>query len=589
MLKKRINSSARKKLFLKNYELTLLKEALDSVKLGLVIYSFRQIEYVNMSFCKHVNMSRSKLLDKTSETLLPELRLSEVLLTGKSLMQEIITVNGSPLVVDAAKFRVEGKEKVIAIVQLLHDLEEISSEFQTVKDLNRDIKTIFEASYDVIYVSDSQGTTLRVSSACERLFGYKQEELIGRTIMDLEREGVYTPSATKLALAKKQKVSVVQETKTGKRLLVLSVPIFDEKNEIVRVINASRDITEVSKLQAELKETKELLEEYKKDVMKLRKEQLYKEKMVFKSAQMQKLINLAIRIADFDSTILILGETGVGKEVLAETIHNSSSRCNNAFIKINCGAIPENLLESELFGFEKGAFTGAVRRKVGLFEQGNKGTVFLDEIGEVSLTLQVKLLRFLQEKEFTRVGGVETIKVDARIIAATNRDLKKMVLEGRFREDLYYRLNIVPLVIPPLRERKEDILVLLNHFLECYNSRYLKKISFTSEAMNILISYAWPGNVRELENTIERLVITNDDDALINTNDLPDVFNQYLDVEGIKIPKLIPLKDAIAEVEEKLISKAMEKCKTTTEAAKILGISQSSVSRKLRKMKKHNF
>ena len=562
----------------------LLISAFDNFNFGFIICAHGKIEYLNKKLSELINIPRHKLKNKECDDVLPEFRLTEVFLTGRSLMGEIVNINDYTLIVNAHKFKSNKQDKVIAIAQSLNDLDNIANQLPAVKELNMDIKAIFEASYDVIYVSNGAGTTLRVSSACERLFGVKPEELIGKNVRDAEKQNIYKPSATRLALEKKQKVSLVQETKCGKRLLVVSIPIFNENGEIVRVVNASRDITELNKLQEELEETKNLVQEYKREVLQLKKEKESHDKLIFKSPQMEDLVNFAIKVADVNSTVLITGESGVGKEVFAKTIHDSSPRKNEVFVKINCGAIPENLLESELFGYEKGAFTGAYKRKLGLFEQANHGTIFLDEIGDLPLPLQVKLLRVLQEKEFTRIGGTETIKVDVRIIAATNKDLKEMVKEGKFREDLYYRLDVLPLHIPPLRERREDIPLLINNFLAKYNQIHVKDLKISNEAMEALISYDWPGNVRELENIIERVIITTDNN-FVKLEDLPGGFRQNIAPISIHVSEIMPLKEALEVVEERLVNLAMEKYKTTTAAAKALGISQASVSRKLKKMR----
>lgn len=231
------------------------------------------------------------------------------------------------------------------------------------------------------------------------------------------------------------------------------------------------------------------------------------------------LIETVKKVAQTDTTVLILGESGTGKSLIAKAIHFMSQRKEKPFITINCAAIPETLLEAELFGYEKGAFTGATTSKKGKFELADGGTIFLDEIGDMPLSLQAKLLRVIQDREIERLGGEKVIKVDVRIIAATNRDLKSMVEEGKFREDLYYRLNVVPVYVPPLRERREDIPILIEHFLESFNSKYGKKVRISPEALEVLMDYDWPGNVRELENTVERLVVMHG--GLIKDIDLP--------------------------------------------------------------------
>lgn len=304
----------------------------------------------------------------------------------------------------------------------------------------------------------------------------------------------------------------------------------------------------------------------------------------------KKVCALIEKVSETDSTILILGESGTGKELVARTIHYNSPRKSKPLIPINCGAIPENLLESELFGHEKGAFTGASSTRIGRFELADGGTVFLDEIGEMSPTLQVKLLRVLQQREFERVGGTKTIKVDVRIIAATNINLEKAVAEGRFREDLYYRLNVIPIAIPPLRERLEDIPLLAEHFLNHFNRSKKKQMKgFSPEAMDFLLSYRWPGNIRELENLIERLIILKGE-GIIDSEDLPE---KIMTVRGsdsiacISIPDSgINLKDMVEEFENNLIVQALQKAQgVKNRAAQLLSLNRTTLVEKLKKKK----
>ncbi|HAS17137.1 MAG TPA: DNA-binding response regulator [Nitrospiraceae bacterium] len=314
------------------------------------------------------------------------------------------------------------------------------------------------------------------------------------------------------------------------------------------------------------------------------------ENLIGNSEGIKKVCSLIEKVAETDSTILILGESGTGKELVARTIHYNSHRKNRPLIPINCGAIPESLLESELFGHEKGAFTGASSTRIGRFELADSGSIFLDEIGEMSPALQVKLLRILQQREFERVGGTKTIKVDVRIIAATNIDLEKAVQIGKFREDLYYRINVIPIVIPPLRERIEDILLLAEYFLEYFNRTKKKAIKgFSQEAMNLLINYRWPGNIRELENLIERLVILKGD-GIVYPEDLPDKVRIIRFEEGI-IPLTIPdgginLKDVVEEFENNLIVQALQKAQgVKNRAAQLLSLNRTTLVEKLKKKK----
>lgn len=307
------------------------------------------------------------------------------------------------------------------------------------------------------------------------------------------------------------------------------------------------------------------------------------DKIIYRSPKMDVLINMAGRIASSRATVLIQGESGTGKELMARLIHNLSPRSAKPIIVVNCGALSESLLESELFGHEKGAYTGAATRRIGRFEEADGGTLFLDEIGEISPSVQVKLLRFLQEREFQRVGGNQTFHADVRIISATNRDLEKKVRENTFREDLYYRLNVVVISAPPLRERKEDIPVLIDHFLKRYSAENSKNIKgITSEAKDLLLKYDYPGNVRELENIIERAVVISRN-AILSVDDLPFRDDMVFPADtGAKDAGM--LRGSIEELECKLIIEAMQKAGDhQTMAAEILGISERMLRYKLKK------
>ncbi len=311
------------------------------------------------------------------------------------------------------------------------------------------------------------------------------------------------------------------------------------------------------------------------------------------SKPIQKVFELIERVADTDSTVLITGESGTGKELIAKAIHYNSYRRDKPMIVINCGAIPEELLESELFGHEKGAFTGAHKMRVGRFEMANGGTIFLDEIGDMSPNLQVKLLRILQEQKFERVGGTRTLEIDVRIIAATNKNLINAVNKGKFRQDLYYRLNVIPMKVPPLRMRKSDIPLLVEFFVAKFNKQKQKHISgFTQQAMNTLMEYSWPGNVRELENLVERLVILASDET-IDLDDVPDSIKGKGDkVESIevRIPKDgIVFEHAVEEYEKKLILQALSETNwVKTKAAKLLNINRTTLIEKMKKKNLHN-
>jgi two-component system NtrC family response regulator len=305
--------------------------------------------------------------------------------------------------------------------------------------------------------------------------------------------------------------------------------------------------------------------------------------IVGKSKPMQKVYDLIAKVAQSKASVLITGPSGTGKELIAKAIHYESLRKDRPFISVNCGALAETLLESELFGHEKGAFTGAVSMKKGRFELADGGTLFLDEIGDMSPPLQVKLLRVLQEMEFERVGGTKTIKVDVRVLSASNRNLKDDVADGVFREDLFYRLNVIHIEVPPLRERMEDIRLLVNHFIEKYGNE--KKIELAPQTWEALYTHAWPGNVRDLENVIERAVVLNSE-GLIDLKDLPAEFSKVkgeLDVDRF-IPPEAPLQSTLEEIEEKLIRRALRQSgNVQSHAAEQLGITKSLIQHKMKK------
>ncbi len=314
------------------------------------------------------------------------------------------------------------------------------------------------------------------------------------------------------------------------------------------------------------------------------------ENIIGSSERMQKVFSLIDKVSGTDSTVLVLGESGTGKELVAKALHYNSPRAQNPFVPVNCGAIPEELLESELFGHEKGAFTGAFRTRIGRFELANGGSIFLDEISEMSPNLQVKLLRVIQEREFERVGGVKSIRTDVRIIAATNRDLEEEVAQGRFREDLYYRLNVIPLNLPPLRERRDDIPLLVKHFMGKYGREKNSRITgFSRRAMNLLAHYRWPGNVRELENLVERVLVLCDGTE-VDTADLPERIAAGTPRTSEVVPLIdlpetgIDLSTAVSEFEKAIIMQALTRSNwVKNRAAKLLHVNRTTLVEKIKK------
>ncbi|HWQ78563.1 MAG TPA: sigma 54-interacting transcriptional regulator [Anaerovoracaceae bacterium] len=435
---------------------------------------------------------------------------------------------------------------------------------------------ILDSISDAIFIDDAQGFTIWINKASEELYKIKRKDIIGKHVSFLEREGIFTPSVARLVMDRKKEVSIIHQNKDGKRLLTTGIPIMDAENNMSKIITTSHDTTELINLQNELESVQNALSG-------LKAQEGFSD-IVANSPSMYSVIQLTRRLSDVDSTVLITGESGVGKGVIARLLHENGSRRGYPFVKVNCGAIPENLIESELFGYESGAFTGSRKEgKKGLFETADKGTIFLDEISELPLNLQVKLLQVIQEREIVRVGGVESIPINVRIIAATNKDLMFLVHEGKFREDLYYRLNVVPIGIPPLRERPEDIIPMIRIFLNQNNKKMKEHKEIDSRAIAILIKYPWPGNVRELQNIIERLVITTKGTMILPENLPSFICETAKGADSTEIPAEKGLKSALDHAEREILIKAQKQYKTTRAIAKALGVSQPTIVRKFQK------
>lgn len=456
---------------------------------------------------------------------------------------------------------------------------------------NKDfILSVLENSYDGIYITDKNSVTIYVNKAYENLTGHKRSEYVGKHMDDLIKAGIMKVHITRDVIASKKSVTTREELISGKNVLVTGNPIFNNNNEIIAVVTNVRDISEIISLEKKERLAKEVISRYQKqffDASTMRN-------IVCESANTISVFNFAAKVAPKDSTVLLTGETGVGKEVVAKYIHYNSLRKDSNYIKINCGAIPENLLESELFGYVGGAFTGAdPNGKPGLFELADNGTLFLDEIGELPLNLQSSLLRVLQDGEVTRVGSTKTRRVSVRIIAATNRNLKQMIEEKTFREDLYYRLNVISINIPPLRERRDDIPPLAELFIERLNKKYNTKKQVSDTFLLELMSMSWPGNVRELSNFVERQYILSESDILTSIHDTTNnkKNDTYQDIQNsissatAEDPDSLNMDKVVSSIEAALIKTSLKKSSNTKEAAKLLGISQPTFSRKYNKYK----
>ena len=438
-----------------------------------------------------------------------------------------------------------------------------------------------DAVSDGVCIVDKRGIVIEINKGYTEITGIARDGIIGRHIQEMLEEGYFTTAVSLEVLKHKKKISAISIIKSNnKKVLITGNPFMDGEGNISQVITVMRDFTEINSLKERLEKVENQSRKYLSELKYIRDSQ-NKSEFLGNSLDVRKIRQMISQVAKTDVTILITGETGVGKEIIAREVYKNSNRSDGPYIKINCAAIPESLLESELFGYEKGAFTGALQKdKIGLLEMANKGTVLLDEIGEMPMQLQPKILRFLQEKEITRVGGTKTRSLDIRVIAATNQNLLEQIKQGKFREDLYYRLNVIPIVIPPIRERKEDIRILAYKFLQTFNKKYKKDLEFDEDSLQVLEYYNWPGNVRELENTIERLVITTNEEfitgnCVINT----------LSIDRVPIDLLmkddITLKEATDMLERSIIEKAFKKHGNTYKVAENLGVSQSTIVRKM--------
>ncbi|MCL6516726.1 sigma 54-interacting transcriptional regulator [Alicyclobacillus sp.] len=497
---------------------------------------------------------------------------------------------------------------------------------QQVEDLqrtNEELESILDA-IDELYITDGDGITLRVNREMEKLYGLDRDAFIGRSVFDLERDRVFYPSATAIVLRTKKPTTVLQRTKAGRLLIVNAVPVFDKDGEIVRVISSATNITHM-KWAGVSETTVPTTVPSGSDAgsTHVTAGTVGDAPWIAVSPSMRRTLDLVKRVACTDATVLLLGETGVGKNRIAWLIHNQSTRHKGPFVEVNCASIPEALLDSELFGYERGAFTGARKEgKLGKVETADGGTLFLNEIGELPLHLQGKLLDLLQYKTVTRVGSLHPRPLNIRVVAATNRNLREMVEQGRFRRDLYYRLTVFPIEVPPLRERIEDIPLLASAFLQrCAERWHMHVKTLHSETIQLLQSYNWPGNVREMENLMERLVLLTDDICILPEH-LPD---NLLEVKRCRLPSsttgyqaLVPassprdeaqvqlsvqghgegqdssaivsisledtngLRDIMQRVEREIFAVAIRKWHTSYAIAEHLQISQPTVVRKLK-------
>ncbi|MCK1986026.1 MULTISPECIES: sigma-54 interaction domain-containing protein [unclassified Peribacillus] len=486
-------------------------------------------------------------------------------------------------------------KQLVVLINPMNELVRLKKEKESLQALRKELNEVINSSFDGIVICDKDGIIIHQNPSYEQITGLSAKNCIGRSLKELEDEGIIDVSASLKALRDNKEVTIIQKISTGATVLVSAAPIRNNKGEIEKVVNNVRDLTHLNALESEIQQLEQQNQQIHEELELLKEQNDPKLSIIAQSDIMKDVLDRALRVAHIDSGVLIQGASGVGKEKVVELIHRHSFRKDYPLIKINCGAIPEALLESELFGYESGSFTGANQKgKAGLFEAANHGTIFLDEIGEMPLLLQVKLLRVLQEHEITRVGGTKPIPVDIRIIAATHRDLSKMITNGQFREDLYYRLNVIPIKIPSLKERKADIIPLIYHFLNTINHKYGINRKFSNDTLNAFINYDWPGNVRELQNLIERIALMSLNPE-INIDDLQkelqfnDGFQFNVNTSSSDSSSdsqdLDSLKNRVESYETEIIRNAIDRFPSIRKAATALKVDQSTLVRKMQKYK----
>ena len=531
-------------------------------------------------------------------SLLPETR-DDIWSTVKRVLEDRQPVRELPVQAGGIAYLarlspMQHDASVIGVLCELEDrteLEKTTRRMRVYQELSRELDAIISSSDDGLWICDAAGTILRMNAASERLNMLRAEDVTGRNIDTLVDEGYIDHSVTRKVILSGRRENLLQETRSGRKLMLTGNPVFNPAGELIRVVVNERDITEIDALREELEAQVARNDQIRKRMQALQLDELASGKIVARSANMVQALRQARKVSRVDSTVLIQGESGSGKGVLANLIHSSSARAAKPMVQVNCGAIPENLVESELFGYEKGAFTGAGQKgKPGYFELADGGVLFLDEVAELPLAAQVKLLRFLENGQVMRVGGTRPRTLDVRIICATHRDLEKMVESGAFRLDLFYRLNVIPIVVPPLRARDACKLSLIQHFITHFSNRLKgdagKPPRLTRRAMDALLGYDFPGNVRELMNICERLVVMAES-SRIDVEDLPAVVTAGLsadfacDIEMMESGQTLP--QIVAAMERRLIAQALEKHGTQARAAEVLGINQSTIARKLRR------
>ncbi|MBQ9537050.1 MAG: sigma 54-interacting transcriptional regulator [Desulfovibrionaceae bacterium] len=457
---------------------------------------------------------------------------------------------------------------------------------QSTKDIiSQNVESILDSLPEGVFISDAHGVSLRVNRMYEQLTGLTQEQISGKNVRTLVEDGIFDCILNPEIVKTLKPTTRVQRLKNGKRLVLSGFPVFNNDGELKLVVTFARDVTLLAQMQEQFAAQSALIEQINDQLAYVARNKAKDQAPVYQSKVMTDVVKLVQQFAPTDATLLILGETGAGKDVLARYAHSLSNRREKLMVKVDCGGISESLIESELFGYMPGAFTGASSKgKAGYFEIADGSTVFLDEIGELPLTLQTRLLRVLQDNEIVRIGSSQARKVNVRIIAATNRNLLHSVEQGTFRRDLFYRLNVASIQIPPLRERTEDIPILANHYLTQYQNKYHKKMAFMDVTLDLLKAYAWPGNVRELQNLVHSLVISLTG-PIISPHDLPQTISNLKPHDSTYSADILTptrsLRAIVADMERDFLVKAIEVHGSIQRVAELFGVNRSTIFRKL--------
>lgn len=548
------------------------EQIVKNIPVGIIVIDKNgRITTMNNYALKIVNKNIEEVIGRFVKNIIPTSDLPNVLKLKEKKVGETQYINNNLVI--ANRSPIFSNNTVIGALGVFQDISDLVG----IKELNERFKKILEASHELICFIDDRRIISYINPAYERHYNIKSSSIVGKDLIDISPNGLRM-NVFKSKIPIKNKVY----QKNNKTIISTVTPIFADK-KFKGVMSISRTANEVKNLLKKLEDSEEKLNYYKEELNRHNRIEGSFNSIIGNSGSLKECLIIADKASKSTSTVLIRGESGTGKELIAKAIHNNSARKNEPLIRINCAAIPENLFESELFGYEKGAFTGAIRSKPGKFDLADKGTIFLDEIGDMPISMQVKILRVLQEREFERVGGITTHKVDVRIIAATNKNLELMLKSNKFREDLYYRLNVISIMLPPLRDRKEDINLLVEHFIKKINKKLNKTVcQIDKKSLNYLREYHWPGNIRELENIIER-AINMCDSNIITSDDLPF----YIKNENPDKESLINLKNGelgtMEEYEKEIITKAMEKYSSYNKAGKALGLTHRTISLKCKK------